>query len=185
MKNILLGAGANQHDASLASITTARSKDGRPYEPLGFPGALPDVLDTEPEMVCSVTVPNAPVDESGIEMYAYRTMGPISQLKRAPGSGTPGQADVQTAEYVQMIGGVAALVKASTAPGDNTQVATTYLVAQGFKYPLVAEEVKVALGYGNVAPVPVPTFMLALMPTGSLLDPQTAGGSEIGANPGG
>jgi type VII secretion protein EccB len=184
MKNILLGAGANQHDVSLASVTATLARDNRPYQAPGFPDEIPEVADgSTPEMVCAVTVPGPPGD-SGMEMYVYRSMGDVSKLKQVPGSGTAGAGQIKTAEYVQMIGGEAALVKASAAPGDATEVATTYLIAQGYKYPLIAEEVKVALGYGNVAPVPVPTVMLAQLPTGNVLDPSVAGGTVVSTNPG-
>jgi type VII secretion protein EccB len=186
MKKILLGAGANEHDVSLASVTTALAKDDRPFQEPGFPDDVPEVpAGPAPEMVCAVTVPAPPPGDSGIELYVYRSMGDVSKLKQVPGSGTAGTGDVKTAEYVQMIGGEAALVRASSAPGDNTPIVTTYLVAQGYKYPLLDEGVKVALGYGSVRPVPVPTFMLAQLPTGNVLDPRTAGGTEVGGDPAG
>jgi hypothetical protein len=130
-----------------------------------------------------VTAPAPSPVDSGIEMYAYRSMGDVSKLKQVSGSGTVGAGDVKTAEYVQMIGGEAALVRASAAPNDTTPIVTTYLVAQGYKYPLINEAVKVALGYGNVQPVSVPTFMLAQLPTGNVLDPDVAGGNKVGGNP--
>ena len=135
-------------------------------------------------MVCAVTVPAVGPGDSGIEVLTYRSMGDITKLRQVPGSGAAGPADVTTAEFVQMIGGDAALVRASAAPNDNTPGATTYLVAQGYKYPLIAPGVKVALGYGNVQPVAVPTFMLAQLPTGNVLDPNVAGGNEVGGNNG-
>jgi type VII secretion protein EccB len=184
MKNILLGAGANQHDVSLAAVTAEQAKDNRPYQPAGFPEAIPQVSDERPEMVCAVTVPAVGPGDSGIEIYAYRSMGDITKLRQVPGSGTAGAADVTTAEFVQMIGGEAALVRASAAPNDDTPGATTYLVAQGYKFPLLAPDVRVALGYGGVQPVPVPTFMLAQLPNGNVLDPQAAGSTVVGGNNG-
>jgi type VII secretion protein EccB len=184
MKKILLGAGANQHDVSLAAVTAVQSKDGRPFQEPGFPDDIPQVpAGAAPEMVCAVTVPAPNAADSGIEMYVYRSMGDVSKLRQVSGSGTTGPGDVRTAEYVQMIGGEAALVRASSAPNDNTQIATTYLVAQGHKYPLITEEVKVALGYGSVVPVPVPTFMLVQLPTGNVLDPALARDGEVGNDP--
>ena len=186
MKKILLGAGANEHDVSLAAVTAAKSKDDRPFQEPGFPDGIPAVADgATPEMVCAVTAPAPNRADSGIEVYVYRSMGDVSRLKRVPGSGTVGAGEVKTAEHVQMIGGEAALVRASAAPNDDTPAATTYLVAQGYKYPLVSAEVKVALGYGNVQPVPVPTFMLAQLPTGNVLDPSVARGAEISGDPAG
>ena len=56
---------------------------------------------------------------------------------------------------------------------------TTYLVTDlGVKYALArtgTEKVIASLGYGGIAPQPVPTFLLALLPIGPTFDPAVAG----------
>jgi type VII secretion protein EccB len=174
MRNLLLQAGARPHDISLAAVGTPT--DTRPFEETGFPQTIPGESPvTSPEMVCAVTAPVRNKDDSGIETYAYAGYPDTSLLRRVPGSGETGTGAVQTAEFVQMVGGEAALVKSSPAPGDNTLVLTTYLVTQGYKFALASEEVKTILGYGGVEPPLVPSNMLALLPDGNELDPKAAG----------
>jgi type VII secretion protein EccB len=176
MKNLLLAAGAQRHDVSLAAVTANPPRDGRPFQDPGFPDEIPKVAAlTNPQMICAVTAPSGAPDDSGIETYLYERMPDVSLLRQVPGSGSVGSGTVKTAEFVQMTAGEAALVKALPAPGDVTQSLTTYLVAQGYKFPLSNEGVKAFLGYGAVAPTAVPVFMLALLPTANVLDPKAAG----------
>jgi hypothetical protein len=72
---------------------------------------------------------------------------------------------------VQPGGGL--LARALPAPG--VKDGTLYLIVDvGVKYPLPSDDVAEALGYGDVAPVPIPTSLLALVPTGASLDPSAA-----------
>jgi hypothetical protein len=52
---------------------------------------------------------------------------------------------------------------------------TRYLVTDlGTKFPVPSDEVASALGYGGMRPLPVPTTLLSLLPTGPVLDPARA-----------
>ncbi len=69
--------------------------------------------------------------------------------------------------------GTAAVVAAVSAPG--AAPGTISLVTDlGMRYSVPSAEVLAALGYGSVAPVPVPSDLLALLPEGPALDPATA-----------
>jgi len=70
------------------------------------------------------------------------------------------------------------LVKILPAPGDTTANTTTYLVSdQGVKYALPrvdTDKVLASLGYGGIAPQPVPVYLLSLLPIGPTFDPVLA-----------
>ncbi|MEZ0095366.1 type VII secretion protein EccB [Streptacidiphilus sp. EB129] len=90
------------------------------------------------------------------------------------GSGTGGAVDGPVADHVQVPPGGGLEAVALAAPGVSS--GTLYLVTDlGLKYPLASANVAKTLGYGAVDPVPVPTTLLALLPTGPVLDPATAG----------
>lgn len=68
--------------------------------------------------------------------------------------------DDRTADQVWVPPGRGALVRSGT----------TYLITdQGQRFPVADEDARKALGYGNVAPIPVPATVLALFPTGPVL----------------
>jgi hypothetical protein len=86
---------------------------------------------------------------------------------------TTGRDVVRTASQVILPGGRGPLVAEQPAPGVTT-TGTVYLITdQGIKFAL-ADSAQTALGYGDVAPMPVPAALLALVPTGPALDPRTA-----------
>ncbi|KXK58749.1 type VII secretion protein EccB [Micromonospora rosaria] len=76
---------------------------------------------------------------------------------------------VRTAESVLLPGGKGVLVQAGQGAG-AAPGATVYLInEQGLRYPLGAGALT-ALGYEGVTPVVVPASLLALVPTGPVLD---------------
>ena len=80
----------------------------------------------------------------------------------------PGQVD---RVLVQPGGGLLARAQ----PGPGVAAGTLYLLTDtGVRYPLPAEDVAGALGYGEVTPVAVPGTLLALIPAGTPLDPDAA-----------
>jgi type VII secretion protein EccB len=168
---------------SIATYARANSPI-KTIEPPNFPGAIPQVIDIpNPEMICAITTPVRTQTDTGIDVQVYSDMGDFTGLLAAPGAGTVGDDLVKLADYVQMPGGQAALVRAAPVPGDQTPLVTTYLVSQGYKYPLKSPEVQGFLGYGGVEPVSIPQFMLSLLRLGPTLDPLEASLSGPPAGP--
>ncbi|MFD9890244.1 type VII secretion protein EccB [Amycolatopsis sp. NPDC059027] len=81
--------------------------------------------------------------------------------------------DDRVADQVRVPGGSGTLVIGQPAPG--VENGTKFLITDvGVKFPLPGDEVAAALGYGDAKPVPVPSAVLAFLPTGNALDPQAA-----------
>ncbi|MFI7119462.1 type VII secretion protein EccB [Amycolatopsis sp. NPDC049868] len=81
--------------------------------------------------------------------------------------------DDRVADQVRVPGGSGTLVIGQPAPG--VENGTRFLITDvGMKFPLPSSEVAAALGYGDAKPVPVPTTVLAFLPTGPALDPEAA-----------
>ncbi|MBO4209026.1 type VII secretion protein EccB [Micromonospora echinofusca] len=60
-------------------------------------------------------------------------------------------------------------------PGPDVAEGTRYLlVDSGVRYPIPSDKVTGVLGYGGLAPMPVPGPILALLPVGQPLDPEAA-----------
>lgn len=79
-----------------------------------------------------------------------------------------------TAAEVHVPGGAGAIVAEEPAPG--VPAGGVYLITDaGVKYPIPGEEAVSALGYGNRPRHGVPAQVLALFPTGAVLDPARAG----------
>ncbi|NJC72029.1 type VII secretion protein EccB [Planosporangium thailandense] len=105
---------------------------------------------------------------------------------RGPAGGPfPPKYDSLSADGVWVQPGHGVLARAQAAPGVSG--GTLYLVTDvGAKYPLSSDDVAELLGYSAREAVPVPTTLLALLPTGAVLDPvaaRTGGGPA--ARPGG
>jgi type VII secretion protein EccB len=179
MRELLLAPGAVVIPISADSANAALSANP-PFEPEDFPTTMPAVgfRDAPPAMVCAVTAPVTAPTDSGIAVQVYDRVGELGPVNPAPGAEHRGPDGVELADVVQVPSGQAALVRALPAPGDVTANTTVYIVDQGFKYPLPQEnaaEVMGWLGYGNVQPVSIPMFLLALLPDGLALDPLAAG----------
>jgi len=147
---------------------------GAPAEPPGYPSGVPSLRNGEsPAAVCA----SYRGTDAGVVAETYaRTDGELTlPANQAPaGVGADG---VATADRVVLPGGRAALVRAQPVPG-GPATGTIYLVTdQGLKYPVPQQDgAKVigSLGYEGVTPVPVPTAILALVPTSVALDPRSA-----------
>jgi hypothetical protein len=51
----------------------------------------------------------------------------------------------------------------------------TYLITDlGYKFPVAGADAQNSLGYRGITPVPIPTALLQLVPTGPALDPAAA-----------
>ncbi|GAB2952939.1 type VII secretion protein EccB [Micromonospora polyrhachis] len=77
------------------------------------------------------------------------------------------------ADAVYVPAGRAAVLRDQPAP--QAGLGTVYLLTdQGVRHPVPTGEALKALGYGSVRPTPVPTSVLALFPTGPVLDQASA-----------
>jgi hypothetical protein len=148
-------------------------------DPPGFPKAVPDLVfsDNAPAMVCAVSDPAAPADApTVIQVYG--------QIRRNDAAAEPvpartGPDGTRLADQVIIPGGNGTLVRVLPAPGDTTANTTTYVVSdQGVRYalpPVNTDKVLASLGYGGIAPQPVPVYLLSLLAIGPTFDPELAG----------
>jgi type VII secretion protein EccB len=150
---------------------------GAGAEPPGYPPAMPRLRDGEGvAAVCAAyRDPGAADAPVVVETYARAGAELTVPADQPPaGAGTDG---VATADRAVLPGGRAALVRAQPVPG-SAATGTVYLVTdQGLKYAIPqqdSEKVIASLGYAGVTPVPVPTALLALVPTSVALDPRAA-----------
>jgi len=87
------------------------------------------------------------------------------------------QRGVRTADRVVVEGGHGAIVQTLPVPGATTTGTTVYLVTdEGIKYGLAPGQfnTQAALGYDGVTPALIPADLLALVPTGPVLDATAA-----------
>jgi type VII secretion protein EccB len=178
MKDLLLAGGGSPTQISATAAVSARSQSTPSFDPAGFPAVIPEVLypDREPAMVCSLHEPGAAADDvPTVEVHQRLPSTPDGVLPTDDRIGPDG---TRLADRVVVPGGRAALVRIQPVPGDATPLTTTYLVTdRGIKYALPrvnAIEVQSWLGYEGVAPSPVPSFLLNLLPNGPVLDPVAA-----------
>jgi type VII secretion protein EccB len=132
-----------------------------------YPLQPPRPVDIDPAGT-SVCARYAPDSGPGVTL----TVGAADPV---PASGTPpvDPTGGAVADRVAVPAGRAAVVRAEPAPGVGT--GTIYLVDDvGVRYPLSSTAVLDPLGYGGVAPVPVPAGLLGLLRTGPRLDPHDA-----------
>jgi hypothetical protein len=111
--------------------------------------------------------------------FTDATTAPVVGLRLDPGSAA-GAVRVSAAaaangpllaDWVAMPPGRGVLVESRT--GD-TPGALSLVTDLGVRFPLPSAEVRTMLGYGAVAPVLLPNAVVALLPTGSALDPAAA-----------
>lgn len=170
-------AGApRQISASVAARVLSRMPS---IEPRGFPDKMPPVRQIEAEMVCTVfdAAPDRAEDPLRIQVYDRVDSRLLAGLAEVPNPGR-GRDDVRLAHRTIVPGGRGALVREMPAPNAPAVETTVYLITdQGIRYalPEVADlDVAAVLGYPGVAPLPIPKSMLALIPTGPVLDPAAA-----------
>ena len=178
MKDLLLASGANPTQISANSATAARSTATPSFDPNGFPTAIPDLVfdTTEPALVCAVAKPGPTSADAAPEIVLHQQLDGVEVGELAPARTGPD--GVRLADHVTIPGGRAALVRTLPAPGDTSANTTTYLVTDlGVRYALPRVDtgtVIAALGYGGITPLPVPTYLLALLPIGPTFDPIAA-----------
>jgi type VII secretion protein EccB len=178
-RRLLTGKGTDQ------AIVLDKLQAGDPvltvkYEQEGYPNAVPLVYQTTSRAPATcLTYGGAEPLSPNVSLTVYDT-----DYDHLPGrlkvTGDPGvtqiQRGVQSVDRVVVDGGRGALVRALPAPGATVAGTTTYLITdQGRKFPVGdSPDVLASLGYGGVAPVPVSAALLALLPSGPMLDPQAA-----------
>lgn len=168
-------------EVSLTDLTAAHSPTTQ-VEEEGFPKTMPDLLTVDPHtaVVCA-TATTADAD-AGVSVHTYdQTPAPL----RLTGQDTAGRVTdgVLAPTQVLVPGGHGELVVGAD-PGGATDGSTVYLVTdRGLRYSVPRPgnksggrnvDPKAALGYAEVAPVAVPKQLLALIPKGPTLDPETA-----------
>ncbi len=171
----------------ISAAAAAGASQGIATPRAGYPPSPPRLLSgsAAAATVCASYSPDAPaavtmtVAASSVATGSVAT-GSLAAGSLAAGAGQavtpPPRVDVNggpVADQVAVPIGRAALVRAQAAPGVDG--GTSYLVDdQGVKYPLNTPDVVTLLGYGGVAPIPLPAGLVQLLPTGPRLDPQDA-----------
>jgi type VII secretion protein EccB len=150
------------------------------FEPDNFPGAVPRLRNaaTEPAMVCATYRGTDSPDGSAMVELFPRPDDRLVQASANLPSAQVGSAGIRLADRVLVPGGQGALVRVLPAPDAPATGTTRYLITdQGIKYALPSDEadkVQQNLGYPDVTPTPVPSYLLALIPAGPALDPRAA-----------
>ncbi|REF96128.1 type VII secretion protein EccB [Asanoa ferruginea] len=145
-------------------------------EPKGFPHDLPEIPATQAAdpMLCAVH--NGSDGDVSAQVHRYPG-GPGPLPDGGSPAGGAGPDGVGVADRVIVPSGKGALVRVEPAPGVQSDTTVYLITDQGYKFPLRSEgqaDAVVALGYGGVEPLPVPSNLLALVPNGPLLDPVAA-----------
>lgn len=173
MRDLLLGT--DRTVTPISASAAARARSSSTFEPADFPATLPELAfaTTEPGMVCLLTTP---ADAGNVNVVVHERRPDVEDPKAQARTGPD---RVEFADAVHISGGQAAIVRLLPAPDDTTPNTTTYLVTdQGIRYALARENtaaVLSSLGYGGIEPMPLPTFLLSLLPLGPALDPKDAG----------
>jgi type VII secretion protein EccB len=180
MAKLLLSAG--QPVVDIPASAAGRAQNTERFEPAGFPDDLPRLRNVaaEPAMVCAAYRGAGSSDTAGsatIELFTR----PDERLTQASANLPPGRVGstgVRLADRILVPGGQGALVRVLPAPDAPAAGTTRYLITdQGIKYALPNEDaakVQQNLGYADVTPIPVPSYLLALLPAGPALDPRAA-----------
>lgn len=137
-------------------------------EPAAFPQRRPTIregLDGNTSAVCSVF-------QGGTLTVALHTPVPANLAGQTTIAPLGKDDKIATADHVWLPGGYGSLVRAEPTP--EAPGGTVYLVTdQGWKFGLTPEALA-AFGYEKLTPVPIPSTLLALLPTGPELSQQAA-----------
>jgi type VII secretion protein EccB len=156
----------------------------RKVEPDGWLTALPDLVDTPPaSTVLCATYRGGDDAKAQVTVEFFRQV-PDGLPTSIPGG--PTQGGVRAADRVVVQGGHGALVRTLPVPGAGSAGTTVYLVTdEGIKYGLAPGDVntQAVLGYDGVTPALVPADLLALVPTGPVLDATAAHNQLIRLSP--
>lgn len=150
---------------SAASIVAAQ-KSATTVDATGLPArppALFDPVELGQRVLCARAVFGS---ASGLDLVS-------ADVARLPAAIAPeGALDPRSANRVVVAGGTGVLARPETGPG-RPGSAMWLITDVGLRFPMSTDAVT-ALGYGGVAPVDVPATLLALVPSGPLLDPAAA-----------
>lgn len=178
MAALLTAGGGQSREVSPKDAADALSN--QQVEPEGFPKTKPTVQTETDVDVCAVYRSSA---VTGNQASTGRT---VSIEVFPVGSTHPDGADqslavqsdgLRTADRVLVPEGRGALVRGLPAPGVQAQTTVHVVTDQGQSFALGTGgevDVKEAIGYSGVEPIPVPAAMLALIPKGPTLDPAAA-----------
>src|SRR5690606_20587754 len=162
---------ATIREISAAEVTRNldRNNQNQPIEPPGYPLEIPQMHPSNGQnpTVCAVYRDRGDGMAVGIEIHEGVPAGlsPSIALQQS------GDDRVAAPDRLRLPPGHGALVTAASTSGTAVEEATVYLVTDtGIRYPIGSHEARVALGYGEVSPVPVPSGWLELIPTGPTLD---------------
>ena len=147
-------------------VTAARADSLVPAGPGAPPAQTPALVE-------------APATAAVCASFTDATTAPVVGLRLDPGpaagavrvSAAAAANGPLLADWVAMPPGRGVLVESRT--GD-TPGALSLVTDLGVRFPLPSAEVRTMLGYGAVAPVLLPNAVVALLPTGSALDPAAA-----------
>ncbi|MBS2552742.1 type VII secretion protein EccB [Catenulispora sp. NL8] len=130
-------------------------------------------LAAEPRIIAGASVPGHPPTPVPLQDGPVATCSVAWTADAPPTIVLAASQGSASQPRVRVAGGHGALVRAQPAPGVAT--GTLYLITDtGLKYPLPSADVAGRLGYAGVTPAAVPTQILALIPTGTTLDPVAA-----------
>ncbi|MEZ0112535.1 type VII secretion protein EccB [Catenulispora sp. EB89] len=130
-------------------------------------------LAAEPRIIAGVSVPGHPPTPVPLQDGPVATCSEVWAADSPPAVVLAASQGSASQPRIRVTGGHGALVRAEPAPGVTT--GTLYLITDtGLKYPLPDLDVAGRLGYAGVTPTAVPTRILALIPTGTTLDPAAA-----------
>ncbi len=153
---------------------------GTRVESAGFPTTMPKVVavGAGTAACAQAQAQNPSGGEVSVRLF---DRAPTEFFLPAPNTSGRVSDGVQAVDGVVIPGGHGELVR-GVAPGSDGEGSTVYLITdQGIRYPIPAGSAttKVApqavLGYGDVTPTEVPASLLALIPKGPQLSPDTAG----------
>ncbi|MCW3815935.1 type VII secretion protein EccB [Micromonospora sp. DR5-3] len=151
---------AREIQVTAADVAESQSATGGAAD---YPARLAPPVETPPDQVaiCATMDGDATVIRLGASTGVPAGAAPI-----AAGGGA-------RADAVFVPAGRAAVLRERPAP--QAALGAVYLLTdQGMRYPVPDGDALKALGFGEVSPTPVPPSMLALFPTGPVLDPAAA-----------
>ncbi len=179
-RRLLSGTG-NQTPVAITGQDAAAARTDTRLEPPGYPGTIPVLYQPgsqTPTICASIRSAGDSGPDVHLALYDRRPAGlaPVTDLEA-----TAIASGVRGVDRVVVGGGRGALVRALPTPGASAPGATRYLVTdEGRKYPLPdSTDVLTSLGYGGISPTPVSSALLALIPTGPELNPDTARGVNL------
>jgi type VII secretion protein EccB len=177
-KDLLTATTAAQPpETSASQVGTQLSQ--KHVEPEGWLTTLPNLVDTP----TGSTVLCATYRGTQVTVEFFRQVPDGLPTAVATGSTQRG---FRTADRVVLDGGHGALVQTLPVPGAATAGTTVYLITdQGIKYGLAPGQVntQAVLGYDGVTPTLIPADLLALVPTGPVLDATAAHNQLIQLSP--